>query len=59
MYIYGNSPYASQVNKGVYLSFPRSAWECRLDARRWAEVQDAERPGPAFPRGAWEREECH
>jgi FkbM family methyltransferase len=38
------------------LSFPRSAWECRLDAPRRVEAWDAERPGPTFPRGAWERE---
>jgi hypothetical protein len=37
-------------------SFPRSAWECCLDAPRRAVAQDAERPGPAFPRGAWERD---
>jgi hypothetical protein len=37
-----------------FFSFPRSAWECRLDALRGA--RDAERPEPAFPRRAWERE---
>jgi len=30
--------------KNLFCSFPRSAWECRLDALRRAEAGDAERP---------------
>ena len=48
--------------RDVYYSFPRSAWECRLDDLRplcWAtekRAQGTQSVPYAFPRKAWERE---
>ena len=48
--------FVNQVHKNLCIRVTAERGNVTEDAPRRAAAPAAERPGPAFPRGAWERE---